>query len=85
MPKYRCHKEVWALQIRSVELLTAPASEDAQLAEITFEGGMFGPRTVSLAKRPTPEPGWYYVIYQNGYASFSPPKEFEEGYARITP
>lgn len=30
-----------------------------------------------------PQPGGYYVVYQDGYASYSPAKAFEEGYTRI--
>jgi hypothetical protein len=30
-----------------------------------------------------PQPGGYYVVYSDGYKSFSPAKAFEEGYTRI--
>lgn len=30
-----------------------------------------------------PQPGGYYVLYEDGYESFSPAAAFEEGYARI--
>jgi hypothetical protein len=30
-----------------------------------------------------PQPGGYFVVYKDGYKSFSPAKAFEEGYTRI--
>lgn len=30
-----------------------------------------------------PQVGGYYVVYDDGYKSFSPAKAFEEGYTRI--
>ena len=30
-----------------------------------------------------PEVGGYYVVYVGGYKSYSPAKEFEEGYTRM--
>lgn len=34
-------------------------------------------------KKHKPEVGGYYVVYKDGYRSFSPAQAFEEGYARI--
>ena len=33
--------------------------------------------------RLAPRVGGYYVVYADGYASFSPSKAFEDGYTRI--
>jgi hypothetical protein len=30
-----------------------------------------------------PQPGGYYVVYEDGYESYSPAKAFEEGYTKI--
>ena len=30
-----------------------------------------------------PEVGGYYVVYEDGYKSFSPAKAFEDGYAAV--
>jgi len=30
-----------------------------------------------------PEVGGYYVVYADGYKSFSPAQAFEEGYTRV--
>lgn len=74
MPQYKCHKEVWALKIAKVtgKLLTF------------VEQGFVG-ITVSdeyLAKHK-PVAGGYYVVYKDGYKSFSPAEAFESGYTRI--
>lgn len=34
-------------------------------------------------RRHRPQPGGYFVVYADGYQSYSPAKAFEEGYARI--
>ena len=33
--------------------------------------------------RHKPKAGGYYVVYDDGYKSYSPAKAFEEGYVRI--
>lgn len=33
-----------------------------------------------MQDKPVPEAGWYYVQYEDGYFSFSPPKEFEQSF-----
>lgn len=72
MPKWKCHKVVQALQIQSVD-------GDA----IGF--GEAWPKVIADKKmfsRFQPQPGDYYVVYEDGYASFSPKKAFEDGYTR---
>jgi hypothetical protein len=32
-----------------------------------------------------PQVGGYYVMYKDGYQSWSPASEFEDGYTRIAP
>jgi hypothetical protein len=33
-----------------------------------------------LKNKPAPEAGMYFVLYEDGYFSFSPAKQFEDGY-----
>lgn len=82
MPKYRCHKEVWALKIKSV--INAPPDCPDGWAAIEVEDG-FAPVTLSkeFMEKHKPTSGGYYVVYADGYRSFSPAKAFEEGYTRI--
>lgn len=71
MPRYTCHKQVWALKIARVAGCTIfPA--DAGYAPFDVPSELF--------LRFTPTVGDYYVAYGDGYKSFSPAKAFEEGY-----
>lgn len=82
MPKYQCHKVVHALKIDVIII-----DETNGIAKIT-------PKESNFAEFQAPD-GWlerykgseedtgYYVVYKDGYISWSPTKEFEEGYSRI--
>lgn len=74
MPKYECHKIVHALKIVGISLDGELAME-APFAPIKMP-------TEWLDKH-NPEVGGYYVVYKDGYKSYSPAKAFEEGYKRI--
>ena len=79
MPKYQCHKQVWALKIKSVKV----ASDGT--AVITPADTGFGDFDVeaSYIDKHHPQPGGYYVLYVGGYESYSPAYAFESGYTRI--
>lgn len=79
MPKYRCHKEVWALKIKKV--LPDEWGVGLQFEEPGFAVKAF--TNEELKGRPNPKAGMYMVQYEDGYTSFSPAKAFEEGYTRI--
>lgn len=79
MPRYRCHKIVHALKIKEVKHWPAGG------AQLIFEEPGFGPLSVNasyLSRNPV-QAGGYFVVYQDGYQSWSPAKAFEEGYTRI--
>jgi len=80
MPKYRCIKEVHALQIAAIENKPEDGISVLTVAEEGFE-----PITVDSDWRYKHEPyvGGYYVVYKDGYTSFSPEEAFAEGYMRI--
>lgn len=80
MPKYRCHKEVWALKIDKIEWI-----EGGETMRITPLEEGYAPFTVDedYVRRHHPLTGGYYVAYKDGYKSFSPAEAFEEGYSRI--
>ena len=73
MPKYKSHKEVWALEIATIED-NKLSFTDHGYAPIKADREMWA--------RYTPKPGDFYVVYADGYKSFSPRKAFLEGYTR---
>lgn len=84
MPKYQCHKQVWALKIRAVEVRDA-VSVTGKALFLVFEDARYSARYVTLdwVSRHGPQAGGYFVVYKDGYESFSPAAEFEDGYTRI--
>lgn len=91
LPKYRCHKEVWALKIKSIAFDSDRAklgsfAESDGSAMITPEDASYAPFKVDreFCQRHDPQPGDYYVVYSDGYKSISPAKAFEDGYTLIT-
>lgn len=84
MPKYECHKTVWALKIKNIEYEHDDDS-DAVTATITPADEGYGPFVVDEAylNKHKPEAGGYYVVYADGYKSFSPAGAFESGYTRV--
>lgn len=95
LPKYRCHKEVWALKIKSIVIHPRDTSKDidgmsppesGRTATITpEEENHYAPFTVEEAyiAKHNPQEGGYYVVYPDGYKSFSPAEAFEDGYTLI--
>jgi hypothetical protein len=79
LPKYKCHKEVWALKIKEV------VSNPNESMDIFFEDESYSPINLvpGIYKGVTPEAGGYYVVYKDGYRSYSPAEAFEEGYTKI--
>ena len=84
MPKYKCHKEVWALKIKEV-VENTPPSETPQAAQILLVFDRFAPMPISneFYAKHNPQKGGYFVRYEDGYESYSPAKAFEEGYTKI--
>ncbi len=84
MPRYKCHKEVYALKIGAIEFHGAdgatvtPADREYALIR-TSDGWRERYRGVSDHEDGETDLG-YYVVYEDGYASWSPAKAFEEGY-----
>lgn len=86
MPRYKCHKEVHALKVLAVN--------EPEIAEQDERDGSkfivpVEPRFASIhvghefVRKHNPQAGGYYVVYEDGYTSFSPAKAFEDGYKRI--
>lgn len=86
MPKYQCHKKVWALKIKDVTYDRPPLEGVPRgNATITPEDEGYAPFVVdeAWAMKNRPLPGGYYVVYEDGYKSYSPAAAFELGYAPI--
>lgn len=89
MPRYKCHKEVWALKIKAVThnsvLAQLSGQESDGSALITPDDGSYADFRVGAdyLRKHNPQPGGYYVVYKDGYASYSPADVFEDGYARL--
>lgn len=83
MPRYKCHKEVRALKIKAIKLNVPDKVSTG--AQITPEESGYAPFQVDAAyvDKHKPAVGGYYVVYDDGYKSFSPAKAFEEGYTRL--
>src|SRR5690554_254679 len=85
LPKYRCHKEVHAVKIKRIrvgsplygdplaDVVIIPEQED--IGEIRIDS--------KYINKHKPKKGGYYVVYEDGYKSYSPPKAFEDGYTLI--
>ena len=84
MPRYKCHKEVGAHKIKEIVI-------DDKGATITPAEPGYAPFRVEWAyvqkhlydQMRANVLGGYFVVYEDGYQSFSPAKAFEEGYTRI--
>ena len=86
MPKYRCHKEVSALKIKAIRPNAVhEVGLDTGSCLLEVEEPYFAPVfvTADYMRKHDPQPGGYFVVYEDGYKSFSPAKAFEEGYTRI--
>lgn len=77
-PRYISHKVVWALKIA----FTSAWPSQAGAATIHPAEPGFAPFEVpaEFVAKHRPESGGYYVVYEDGYASFSPAAAFEAGY-----
>lgn len=87
LPRYKCHKEVWALKIANIvrDGVGHVNRETDGSAIITPAEEGYAPFPVdgNYMWKHKPEVGGYYVVYEDGYKSFSPAKAFEDGYTLI--
>lgn len=78
LPRYKAHKVVHALQIRAISVVDC-----AYYLSFVEEG--YEPIKVKWDwySKHDPREGGYYVVYKDGYVSWSPQKAFEEGYTLL--
>lgn len=95
LPLYTCHKQVRAVKIKEV-VCHAHADPAVSIEEFAktpeFTGGHIFPVEEGYAPIPfdaeyfrkhQPQAGGYYVVYEDGYCSYSPAAAFESGYTRV--
>ena len=84
LPLYQCHKQVRACKIERVH--------HAYGADATGDQCWITPQNPDLEPMPVgneyvqkhqPKVGGYYLLYADGYESFSPAGAFEAGYSLI--
>lgn len=80
LPRYQSHKIVWALKIRLV------IPELKGQATIYPQDSGYEQFLVSAeyVRKHQPQSGGYYVVYEDGYESWSPNVAFENGYQLIS-
>jgi hypothetical protein len=78
LPQYVSHKRVWALEIAEI----GQRMENGYA--VSFRDAGYDPVELpyEMWARYKPVPGDFYVVYADGYKSFSPRKAFLEGYTR---
>lgn len=88
MPRYKSHKIVHALKITAIEFdkdkANAEGRETDGSAVIFPLEDRYAPFKVDHAyvSKHKPQVGGYYVVYPDGYKSWSPAEAFESGYTR---
>ncbi len=81
MPRYRSHKVIHALKIHEIDVSVS----DGDGSAIITPEKPYAPFNVDrkYMEKHKPEVGGYYVVYKDGYTSFSPAEAFESGYTLI--
>jgi hypothetical protein len=80
MPRYKCHKQVWALKIAAIEF---DEKGNARIAPLETGYATFTVGDYRSKFKGDEDNLGYYVVYDDGYKSWSPAKAFESGYTRI--
>lgn len=77
LASWKCHKIVTAGKINALYSDLHFGIEQADGSNLTMD------IPADLFKRGKAAVGDYFVVYDDGYSSWSPAKAFEEGYARV--
>jgi hypothetical protein len=81
MPRYRSHKVVHAFKIAELDFVDA---HTIWLTPADQGYAKFNPGSEWVGRfKGSREDMGYYVVYEDGYTSWSPTKAFEDGYTRI--
>lgn len=80
IPRYKCHKEVYALKISAIEFDKAG---NAKIAPKNHDYAVFTSELYRSKFKGSEDDLGYWVQYEDGYDSWSPTEAFENGYTRI--
>ena len=86
IPLYQCHKRVRAFKIgRIVEPSRRQVFIGSAAAGLLSSPDFRHTATVRAEyfEKHKPRPGGFYILYEDGYESYSPAQAFESGYTRI--
>lgn len=85
LPEYICHKKVRAIKIAAIEQARSPKNglTDCAIIMPAEEGYDAFIVDNEFMNKHKPVVGGYFVIYEDGYTSFSPAAAFESGYTRV--
>jgi len=85
LPQYRSHKVVRALKIAAIEFDADGSARIAGSEQNAQAGPGYLAKYANAATAPSDvQDLGYYVVYADGYESWSPSKAFEEGYSPDT-
>lgn len=83
LKSYQSHKIVQAAKIERIEPCHEDCPDEKAHADLFFVGGGEVRVFRDYLSRHKPQVGGYYVKYRDDYASWSPAKEFEDGYDEL--
>jgi len=87
LPQYQSHKKVWALKIANI--IPKPNPDPTGNSVASSYGAIIQPAdpgygdfdvSADYVNKHQPQPGGYFVVYEDGYRSWSPAEAFESGY-----
>jgi len=78
LPEFQCHKKVRAFKIVSIVGSTIKTAWN--LVDVA---GDYHEVSHDWFLKHSPKAGGYFVVYEDGFESFSPAKAFEEGYTEV--
>lgn len=80
LPKYKCHKEVYAAKIQRIE---RESTGHRIFMSVKDHGDASVFVTQAWLDKFNPQVDGYFVQYEDGYTSYSPADVFEAGYTII--
>jgi hypothetical protein len=81
MKTYQCHKRVRAVRIAAIHVTELG---DATLIPDDHDDQTPIDAPLAFMQKHAPEKGGYYVVYEDGYTSYSPREAFEAGYTLLS-